>query len=340
MSGLVQPIAIAGGAGMAAVHPLAGSRHLVWAHAIRRPGGGVVPAGALEPALLARLGDPRPDLCGLTLDTPRIMGILNVTPDSFSDGGAHDTFEAALAHARAMAADCDIIDIGGESTRPGSRGVSAEEEIARTVPVIRALRAGGIATPVSIDTRKAAVAEAALDAGADMLNDITALRFDPRMAPLIAERGVPVCLMHSVADPETMQAHARYEDVVAEVMDHLRMRIDAAASAGIPPGRIMVDPGIGFGKTTAHNLRLVREIACFHALGVAVLLGASRKNFIGVIGGAAAGPGRMPGSLAMALAGAAAGVQVLRVHDVAETRQALRLWAAMTEGGEGTGDGA
>lgn len=331
MNGYVQPIAIAGGAGW---HALAGSRYLSWAHALRRHGQDLVAAEALAPALVGRISARRDDLCGLTLDRPRVMGILNITPDSFSDGGEHGSFETALAHARAIAPECDIIDIGGESTRPGSRGVSVDEEITRTAPVIRALRAEGMTTPVSIDTRKAAVAEAALDAGADMLNDITALRYDPKMAPLIAERGVPVCLMHSVADPETMQAHARYGDVVDEVLAHLRERIDAAGEAGIPPGRILVDPGIGFGKTTAHNLRLVREITSFHALGVGVILGASRKNFIGVIGGAPAGPGRMPGSLAMALAGVAAGVQVLRVHDVSETRQALSLWEAMAGGGK------
>jgi len=335
----VQPIAIPRKGVPAGVHALAGSRHVGWAQAVCGEPAGLVAASALDAALAARISAPRADLCGISLDRPRIMGILNITPDSFSDGGLHDSFEAALAHARAIAPDCDILDIGGESTRPGSRGVSAEEEIARTVPVIRALRAEGIATPVSIDTRKAAVAEAALDAGADMLNDITALRFDPAMAPMIAERGVPVCLMHSVADPETMQAHAHYDDVVADILVHLRERIEAAGEAGIPPGRILVDPGIGFGKTTAHNLRLVREIACFHALGTGVLLGASRKNFIGVIGGAPAGPGRMPGSLAVALAGAAAGVHVLRVHDVAETRQALRLWEAMMTGGD-MADGA
>ena len=298
--------------------PLAGSRYVRW-------------QGPDPDAALSAL---RPDLCGLRLDRPRIMGILNVTPDSFSDGGLHDDLAAAVARAREMAALADILDIGGESTRPGAKEVPLDLEIARTAPVIRAIRAEGITTPISIDTRKAAVAEAALNAGADMVNDVTALRFDPRMAGLVADRGVPVCLMHSVADPETMQDHARYQDVLAEVYRHLEQRIEAAAAAGIGLDRIVVDPGIGFGKTAAHNIRLIRDIAAFHSLGAPVLLGASRKRFIGTIGGAEAPRDRMPGSVAVALHGAAMGVQVLRVHDVWETRQALRLWQALAGGDE------
>ena len=268
------------------MHPLAGSRHVHWDLVNIHDGAGVehVLAEDLIPAAFARLTARRPDLCGLRLDRPRLMGILNVTPDSFSDGGRHATLGAAIARATEMAAEVDILDIGGESTRPGAREVPVEEEIARTAPVIRALRAAGIATPVSIDTRKAAVAEAALDAGADMVNDVTALRWDARMAPLVAERGVPVCLMHSVADPETMQAHARYDDVVAEVFDHLAKRIEAAEAAGIDRAQILTDPGIGFGKTLEHNLDLLRNLAVFHDLGCAVLLGASRKRFIGRLG--------------------------------------------------------
>lgn len=325
--------------------PLAGSALLCWDRVLLRgtgrggdAGAAIRPAATLDPEMRARISAPRPALCGLSLDRPRIMGILNVTPDSFSDGGRHAALADALARARQMAAEADIIDIGGESTRPGARAVPVAEEIARTAPVIRAIRAEGITTPISIDTRKAAVAEAALEAGADIVNDVTALRFDPAMAPLVAERGVPVCLMHSVADPETMQNHARYDDVLSEVYDHLARRIEAALAAGIAEDRIITDPGIGFGKTAAHNLALLRGLALFHALGAPVLLGASRKRFIGALGGPIgdrddAMSGRLPGSLAVALQGAAQGIHILRVHDTAETRQALRLWRAMAGDG-------
>nr|WP_238367110.1 dihydropteroate synthase [Mesobacterium pallidum] len=294
-------------------------------------------ASDLVPERRDRLVALRAPVCGLSMDVPRIMGILNVTPDSFSDGGRHDTLERGVAHAHLMAAEADMIDIGGESTRPGAREVPVDEEIARTAPVIREIRAQGIATPISIDTRKAAVAEAALDAGADFVNDVTALRWDARMAALCADRDVPVCLMHSVADPETMQAHATYQDVTREVYDHLAERIDAALAAGIRLDNIVTDPGIGFGKTLEHNLDLLRRLAIFHDLGAPVLLGASRKRFIGTLGLADDAAARMPGSVAVALHGAAQGVQILRVHDVAETRQALRLWAAIAGDNDNSG---
>lgn len=315
--------------------PLAGSRAVWWremaaGEALRAPDAQERAAFSAAPA----------EICGLTLDRPRIMGILNVTPDSFSDGGRHFAHEDAVARARSMAAEADILDIGGESTRPGAREVPVAEEIARTAPVIRAIREAGIGTPISIDTRKAAVAAAALDAGADMVNDVTALRFDPEMAALVAERDVPVCLMHSVADPETMQQHARYDDVVAEVHDHLAERMEAAASAGIAPSRMIVDPGIGFGKVLAHNIALLQALSLFHGLGAPLLLGASRKRFIGTLGGAEEAAARMPGSLAVALHGAAQGVHILRVHDTAETRQALGLWSALAGQEEGVAHGA
>lgn len=275
------------------------------------------------------LAELRAPIAGLTMDRPRVMGILNVTPDSFSDGGDFARPEAAIAQARAMAAHCDILDIGGESTRPGADFVPEAEEIARTAPVIAAIRSAGIKTPISIDTRKAAVGAAALDAGADILNDVTAGRFDADMLPLAAERGVPICLMHSIADPKTMQAEARYDDVVAEVFDHLAERIDAAHSAGIPKARIITDPGIGFGKTLQHNVTLLQRLAVYHDLGCAVLLGASRKRFIGTLGDAPEAKDRLGGSVAVALHGAAKGVQILRVHDTLETRQALSLQAAL-----------
>ena len=265
-------------------------------------------------------------------DVSLVMGILNVTPDSFSDGGRFLAAGDALAQARAMAAGADILDIGGESTRPGAEPVAIEEEIARTAPVIAALRAGGMETPISIDTRKTAVAAAALEAGAQVVNDVAALTYDPALGPLAAARGAPVILMHHQGTPETMQADPRYDDVLLDVYDWLAERLAAALALGIPRDRIALDPGIGFGKTVQHNLALLRGLSLFHGLGCPVLLGASRKRFIGSIGGGAEAQARMPGSVAVALAGVAQGVQMIRVHDVAETRQALLLWQAINGG--------
>jgi len=302
--------------------PLAGSAH-VWFD----------PAGLPEAALLAL---PRPLLPGLPADRPLVMGILNVTPDSFSDGGTLGNVADAVARARAMvSAGADILDIGGESTRPGAAEVPVPEEIARTAPVIAAIRAAGITTPVSIDTRKAGVAEAALRAGADIINDVSALTWDPGLARIAAEAGVPVCLMHAQGTPQTMQADPRYGDVLAEVYEWLARRMDHAVAQGIAPGRILTDPGIGFGKTLRHNLTLLQGLALFHSLGAPVLLGASRKRFIGMLSGVDEAAQRMPGSVAVALHAAAQGAQVIRVHDVAETVQALALWRALTsEDGE------
>lgn len=289
----------------------------------------VVAVADLPGEVRDRLSSPRPDFGGMAMGSPRIMGILNVTPDSFSDGGRFLAPDAALAQAKAMALDADVLDIGGESTRPGAAEVAVAEEVARTAPVIAALRAGGLAVPVSIDTRKAAVAQAALAAGAGIVNDVAAMGFDPAMAEVVVRASAPIILMHSIKTPATMQDDPRYDDVLLDVFDFLQARIAMAEAAGIPRSRIMVDPGIGFGKTAVHNLTLIRGLSLFHDLGVPVLLGASRKRFIGTIGGEDLAERRMPGSVAMALAGAAQGVQVLRVHDVAETRQALRLWQAV-----------
>lgn len=276
-----------------------------------------------------RLSAPRAGFGGLGMGRPRVMGILNVTPDSFSDGGRFLDPGAALAQARAMAEAADVLDIGGESTRPGAAEVTVAEEVARTAPVIAALRAGGMTVPISIDTRKAAVARAALAAGAGIVNDVAAMGFDPEMASVVAGSAAPVILMHSIGTPATMQDDPRYEDVLLDVYDFLKARIAAAEGAGISRDRIMVDPGIGFGKTAEHNLALIRRLSLFHDLGVPVLLGASRKRFIGAIGQESVAERRVAGSLAVALAGMAQGVQVLRVHDVVETRQALRLWQAV-----------
>lgn len=290
----------------------------------------IISARDLPPEWRDRLADPRPAFAGLPMGRPQIMGILNVTPDSFSDGGRFLAPDAALAQARAMVADgADVLDIGGESTRPGAAEVEIDDEIARTAPVIAALQSGGLAVPVSIDTRKGKVAEAALAAGALIVNDVAAMGFDPAIAGVAARAGAPLILMHSIKTPATMQDNPHYDDVLLDVYDFLAARITQAVAAGIPLARIMVDPGIGFGKTVAHNLTLIRGLSLLHGLGVPVLLGASRKRFIGTIGAEAQADRRMPGSVAVALAGLAQGMQVTRVHDVAETRQAFRLWQAI-----------
>ncbi len=285
-------------------------------------------------ATIKRLSAPRADVCGLGLDRPRVMGVLNVTPDSFSDGGDHATLAAAVARAHEMAQDADILDIGGESTRPGAQEVPIKEEIRRTALVIEAIRAEGITTPISIDTRKARVAEAALDAGADMVNDVAAFTFDPELADLVAERDVPVCLMHAQGQPDTMQDNPRYADVLFDVLTFLEDRIAFATQCGVNLERIILDPGIGFGKTLEHNVTLLRNLSLLHDLGLPVLLGVSRKRFIGTIGQAEDAKDRMAGSLAVALHGIEQGAHILRVHDTVETRQAIRLQQAIMEKGD------
>lgn len=282
---------------------------------------------AVGDAVLTQAPEP---LCGLSLDRPRIMGIVNVTPDSFSDGGRFNSTAAALEQARRLVADgADILDIGGESTRPGAQEVPVDEEIARTVPLIRALRAEGITQPISIDTRKAAVAAAALEAGADIVNDVSALTWDRDLAHVIAQAQVSVCLMHAQGTPQTMQNNPEYDDVRLDVYDWLMQAIDRAGDAGIAMSQVIVDPGIGFGKTTGHNLALLRDLALLHMTGCAILLGASRKRFIGQISGVQDAAERVSGSLAVALSAAGSGAQILRVHDVAQTRQALSVWEAL-----------
>lgn len=287
---------------------------------------------ALDHARDAVFLDPPAPIAGLALTRPTIMGIVNVTPDSFSDGGRFASHERAVAHAqRLLAEGADILDIGGESTRPGAAEVTIQDEIDRTAPVIATLRAAGMRAPISIDTRKARVAEAALRAGADIVNDVSALTWDCDMAALVAEAGVPVCLMHAQGTPQTMQKDPKYNDVRFDVHDWLMAALARAAAAGIDHTRIILDPGIGFGKTVAHNIALLSHLALLHASGCAILLGASRKRFIGVLSGAEATDARLAGSLAVALHGASQGAQILRVHDVEETRQALTLWQAMNE---------
>lgn len=291
----------------------------------------VLPASDVPGDVMDRLTSPRPPVMGLAMDRPRLMGIVNVTPDSFSDGGRHDSADAALAHARQLLADgADILDIGGESTRPGSLPVPAAQEIARTAPVI----AGLADARVSIDSRNMAVAQAAVAAGAGLVNDVSAMTHDPGMAAWLAGTGLPVCLMHAKGDPETMHLDPRYDDALLDVYDALAARMDAALAAGIAPQRLVLDPGIGFGKTMAHNLAILRRLSLFHALGCTLLLGVSRKRFIGTIGDAPEPDRRMPGTLALTLAAVAQGVQIHRVHDVAAIRQGLSLWQAVTNEGE------
>ena len=281
-------------------------------------------------ALSARLSAPRSPVCGLTLNRPRLMGVLNVTPDSFSDGGDFAAEDAAIAHGRAMAAaGADIIDVGGESTRPGSHAPSEAEEMRRVLPVIRALAGDGLL--VSVDTRRATVMEAAINAGAQIVNDMSALRHDPEARAVIARHQAWVVLAHMQGTPETMQREPRYEDASLDVFDALAARIDAAEAAGIPRSRIVVDPGIGFGKTARHNLEVLRDIALFHGLGCPLLVGASRKSFIGRLSAGEAPKERLPGSLAAGLHALDEGAHILRVHDVAETRQALAMWRGIRD---------
>lgn len=265
-----------------------------------------------------------------TLDLPLrplVMGIVNVTPDSFSDGGRHFDPNRALEHALRLASEgADLLDIGGESTRPYSTPVDADEELHRVLPVIEAL-AGQTSVPLSIDTSKAVVAREALAAGAEIINDVTALASDPAMLPLALESGAGVCAMHMQGTPQTMQDDPRYEDVVSEVLDFLRRRRDALVAAGVASDRIALDPGIGFGKSHQHNLTLLTNCRRLHELGQPVLVGHSRKRLIGkVLGDKLADP--LPGTIGLALALAQQGVQVIRVHDVAPVRQALSLFAA------------
>lgn len=279
--------------------------------------------------VIARLTAPRPPVLGLSMDEPRIMGIVNVTPDSFSDGGRW-TGDGGIAHGLRLFADgADLVDVGGESTRPGAPEVPVQDELDRVLPAVRALAAAG---PVSIDTRKAEVARQAAAAGAGLVNDVSALAFDPGMAAAVAQSGAAVCLNHAQGLPETMQDDPRYGDVLLDVYDALAERVAQAQAAGIDPARIVVDPGIGFGKTAAHNTAILQRISIYHGLGLPILLGASRKGFIGRIGGASEPHARDPGSLAVTLAAVRQGVQMHRVHDAGGTRQGMALWRAVEQG--------
>jgi dihydropteroate synthase len=271
---------------------------------------------------------PRPPFAGLTLDRPRLMGVVNVTPDSFSDGGRYGSREAAIAHGRALlAAGAEILDIGGESTRPGAAPVSIDEELDRVVPVVETLRKDGAL--ISIDTRRAAVMRAALAAGARIVNDVTALAGDPESASVAAGSGAAVVLMHMQGEPRTMQQDPTYRDAPLDIYDFFATRLADCAAAGIDPARVALDPGIGFGKRDPHNLAILADLALYHGLGCALLLGASRKSFIGRLSRGEDADHRLAGSLAAALAGLERGVQIIRVHDVAETAQAVAIRQAI-----------
>lgn len=282
---------------------------------------------ALLPPLTRR---PLP-FAGLPGDRPLVMGILNTTPDSFSNGGQHLDPRAAIAAGHAMLeAGADILDIGGESTRPGAPPVTPEEEMARVLPVVRELAKAAV---VSVDTRHPATMRAALEAGAEIINDVTALRQEAASVRVVQEARAPVVLMHMpVLDPRRMQQETNYADVVLEVARFLRQRVETAEALGIPRGRIAIDPGLGFGKTGAQNLLLMQRLPLLAGIGCRILVGASRKRFIGQVTGVEEAAGRLAGSLAVAQAAASAGASILRVHDVAETVQALRMWRACTDG--------
>ncbi|GAP66567.1 dihydropteroate synthase [Mizugakiibacter sediminis] len=267
----------------------------------------------------------------LALDRPRICGILNVTPDSFSDGGRYLDPARALEHALRMVEEgADLIDVGGESTRPGAEAVDAAAEIARVVPVIEAV-AARVAVPVAVDTSKPEVMRAAVAAGAGLINDVYALRREGAL-DAVAELKVPVCVMHMQGEPRTMQEAPRYDDVVAEVHRFLTERLFACEMAGIERRRVLVDPGFGFGKTLEHNLALLRALERFRDLGAGLLVGLSRKSMIGALTGRAAPEQRAAGSAAAALIAAQRGARIVRVHDVAATRDALAVWQAVASG--------
>ncbi|EKV31365.1 Dihydropteroate synthase [Caenispirillum salinarum AK4] len=326
--------------------PLAGREDMAFALLavlIRKPGGGASAVVAPEEAVTAwaegcgeavaahvaatldRLTAPRPAFAGLSMDRPRIMGILNITPDSFSDGGDRYDPSVAIADGLAMMeAGADILDVGGESTRPGSDPVPPEEEIRRVVPVVRGLAEKGAV--VSIDTRNAATMEAAVTAGARIVNDVTALTWDPNALPTVAKLDVPVVLMHIKGTPQTMQKDPVYDCAPLDVADWLRARAEQARAAGVEAQNICLDPGIGFGKTLGHNLEILAWSGVLHGLGHPVLLGLSRKSFIGRLSRGEAPKERLPGTVAADQSGLDRGLQILRVHDVPEAVQAVATW--------------
>ncbi len=321
--------------------PLAGG--VVGFRAVRlvhRDRGGGIRLGPLQDA--AGLHDPdwlriRPSIvserqpfCGVPPGRPALMGIVNITPDSFSDGGLNFSPEAAALHGRRLVeGGAAIVDFGGESTRPGAAEVSEEEEIRRVIPAIERFREACPDVPVSIDTRKARVAKRALEAGAGIINDVSGLARDPEMIGVALEHGAFVCVMHAQGEPADMQRDPRYRSALLDVYEWLEERVGCLREAGIPCSRIAVDPGIGFGKTFSHNMEILRGLALFHGLGCVLLVGTSRKQFLSRFPGGGPVRSRLPGSVAAALHAAASGAHIMRVHDVSETAQALCLWRVL-----------
>ena len=280
--------------------------------------------------ILDKITKRRPKICRISFDTPTIMGILNVTPDSFSDGGKYSTLNAATEHCMSMvSAGADIIDIGGESTRPGAAELDAAQEISRVIPVLDKV-AKEIQVPISIDTRKSEVAELAISSGAVIVNDVSGLTFDSKMAQYCINQNLPVCIMHSQGIPETMQNGPKYKNVCLDIYDFLTEQIEKMIDSGMQRSNIIVDPGIGFGKTLTHNFDLLKGISLFHGLGVPILIGVSRKKFIMTVAGLKENEDRVSGSIALALFARSQGVQIFRVHDVKETVQAMKLWHSMS----------
>lgn len=323
--------------------PLAGgSRAFTMLEVIRRASGGtswrtvrVTDRAALErlvgTAQVEHLVEPRDPILGLDGDAPKLMGVINVTPDSFSDGGRFGSADDAIAAGRAMCkAGAHLIDVGGESTRPGADPVPEDEELARVLPVIAALAEEGMC-PLSIDSRNAKVLRAANAAGASLLNDVSALTHDPESLSVAADTGAPVVLMHAKGKPKSMQVDPYYDDVLLDVYDYLEERVTACEESGIPRRHLILDPGIGFGKTLEQNLALLNGLALFHGLGCLLLVGLSRKRFVGALDRDAGTEDRLAGSLAAMLSALGQGVQLFRVHDVDEARQAVRVFEAIVE---------
>ena len=293
----------------------------------------IVKAEKIPKKILRNLTSKRPDLLKLSFSKPHVMGILNVTPDSFSDGGRFNELESAFDEFLRMTKfGAAIIDIGGESTRPGAEAITVNEENSRILPVIEKVRNSGVNVPISVDTRKSEVWIAAKRLGVDLLNDISSLSYDKEMRTLIVRQNVPICVMHSKGEPKNMNSEATYKNVLLDVYDFLESVVEDCVNMGIPKKNIIVDPGIGFAKTLQHNLTLLRGLSIFHCLGCPILIGASRKRFIKTIGVEDDPLKLSAGSIAVALDAIGQGVQILRVHDVFETVQAVRLWESINIG--------
>ena len=290
----------------------------------------IMPAKDLPISVLRTLTKKRPDLLNLSFSKPHIMGILNMTPDSFSDGGQLINEKVALKKAFGMI-DCGVslLDIGGESTRPGAENIKISEEKNRVLPIIKAIRYAKITTPISVDTRKSEVFSSSLDVGSDILNDVSSMVFDEHLKNIVKKKQTPVCVMHSKGTPKNMKDYSKYDNVLLDVYDYLENIVDKYTKIGIPKSNIIIDPGIGFAKVLKQNLIILKGLSIFHGIGCPILLGASRKKFIGTIGMEENPLNLNAGSITVGLEALNQGVQILRVHDVSQTMQALRLWKSL-----------